>query len=123
MATNETWIIYKADSSSAPGWEDRHLTPNGGLTAILAEEWNWSGQLPQVGDRARDYANLADPGNGVTHGKDGDWVVSEVQQFNSPDTDMKIVVCLCSYQPIEAQWQELRRGAPITAESLAGVAR
>jgi hypothetical protein len=45
-----------------------------------------------------------------------------VQQFNSPDTDMKLVICVCSYQPIEAQWQELRRGAPITAESLAGVA-
>jgi hypothetical protein len=55
-------------------------------------------------------------------GKDGDWVVAEVQQFNSPDTDMKIVICVCRYQPIEAQWQELRRGAPISAESLAGVA-
>ncbi len=90
MATNETWIIYKADSSSAPGWEDRHLSPNGGLTAILAEEWNWSEQIPQVGDRARDYANLADPGNGVTHGKDGDWIVAEVQQFTSPDTDADV---------------------------------
>ena len=122
MATNETWIIYKADSASAPGWEERHLAPDGGLTSILSESWDWSGRIPNAGDRVREYANLADPGNGVTHGKDGDWVVSEVQQFTSSDTGIKIVVCVCSYQPIDPEWQELRRGAPITDESLAGVA-
>lgn len=120
MATNETWIIFKADSANAPGWENRTLS-SGGLTEILAEEWDWSGQLPQVGDRVRDYANLVDPGNGITHGKDGDWVVSEVQEFASPATDMKIVVCVCRYQPVEPQWQEIARGAPINEAMLAQV--
>ncbi len=122
MATNKTWIIYRADGLSAHGWEERKLLPAGGLTSILAEEHDYSNSMPVVGERVREYTNLADPGNGVTHGKDGDWVVAEVQQFNSPDTGTRIVVCVCSYQPIEAQWQELRRGAPITAESLAAVA-
>lgn len=120
MATNETWIIFKADSANAPDWENRKL-PSGGLTEILAEEWDWSGQLPQVGDRVRDYANLANPGNGITHGKDGDWVVSEVQEFASPATEMKIVVCVCSYQPVDPQWQEINRGAPINDAMLAKV--
>ena len=68
---NETWIVFKAESLSAHGWEERKLLPSGGLTDILATEWDFSGKLPQVGDRVREYANLQDPGNGVTHGRDG----------------------------------------------------
>jgi hypothetical protein len=111
---SETWILYKADSRSAEGWRERKLMPSGGLTNLLTECWDYSGShIPQVGDRIRDYANLADPGNGVTHGKDGDWVVTKIQQFSSFDTADRIVVCYCSYQPIEADWQPLKRGLPV----------
>ena len=51
MATNrETWIIYKAESD-AHGWFERQLMPHGSLTHKLAESWDYSGKLPQVGDR------------------------------------------------------------------------
>ncbi len=112
---SETWIVFKADGMSAPGWEERQLLPSGALTDILAEEWDNSGQpkLPHVGDRVRDYANLADPGNGVTHGKDGDWVVTRMHQFSSFDTDVRIVVCYCEYQPIAPHWEPLHRGTSV----------
>lgn len=108
----ETWILFKAEPSDE-GWEDRKLMPSGSLTELLAENLDWSGELPQVGDRVREYANLADPGNGATHGRDGDWVVSKIHQFSSFDTEQRIVVCHCSYQPTSADWQALRRGAPV----------
>ena len=114
---NETWVIYKAADPNAQGWETRSLS-NGGLTQILAEEHDWAGQLPQVGDRIRDYENLSDPGNGVSHGKDGDWVVAEVQEFSNPASPIKILVCLCNYQPIESPWEELDRGAPLTQQRI-----
>ena len=115
MGTNhETWIIYKAESD-AHGWFERRLIPNGGLTDIIAEEWDYSGRPPKVGDRVREYANLEDPGNGVTHGRDGDWVVSRIAEFASPNTNDRIIVCHCDYSPIESQWEELHRGAPVNA--------
>lgn len=111
MAT-ETLVIYRTADAAAPGWEKRKLLPSGGLVDILAEESDYSGRIPVVGERVREYENLEDPGNGVTHGKDGAWVVSEVQKFTSFDTDTRIVICLCEYQPVEAEWQELNRGTP-----------
>jgi len=27
MTNPETWIVYKAETMSAPGWEDRQLLP------------------------------------------------------------------------------------------------
>lgn len=115
MTTNpETWIIYKAVSGDAPGWEDRQLLPSGSLTDILAEEHDWSGgPLPQVGDRVRAYENLDDPGNGITHGRDGDWVITQVQAFSSFDTSDRIVVCGCTYAPVTPQWETIERRAPI----------
>ena len=109
----ETWIVFKTDDMSTPGWESRKLMPSGGLTDLLAENWDNSGKLPQVGDRVREYTNLEDPDNGVTHGRDGDWVVSKVQHFSSFDTDARIVVCYCSYEPASAEWEPLRRGLPV----------
>lgn len=115
----ETWIIYKTVSGNSSGWENRMLMPSEGLTDILAEEWDWSGEMPQVGDRVRDYTNLEEPGNGITHGRDGDWVVSKIQRFSSPDTRDRIVVCLCEFQPIDSQWEAIPRGKPIDAAMLA----
>ena len=112
--TSEIWIIYQT-LGDAHGWENRQLMPDGDLTDILAEELNFSRELPEVGDRIRDYANLADPGNGVTHSRDGDWQVAGVQQFSSFDTQNRIVVCHCEYAPINAQWEALQRGALIGA--------
>lgn len=122
MATN-TWIIYRTDSLSASGWENRQLQPSGALTSILAEEHDYSGVMPQVGERVREYTNLSDPGNGITHGKDGDWIVTEVDSFHSPTSPLKIVMCTCQFQPIESEWQEIRRGKPITGEMLASSAK
>ena len=121
MATSAAWIIYKTDGLSAPGWEERLLQPSGALTSILAEEHDYSGVMPKVGDRVREYTNLSDPDHGVTHGRDGSWVVSEVQTFAGPDSALKLVVCVCSYQPIEDPWQSLQRGAPIDQKTLANV--
>lgn len=109
----ETWIVYKAERFDLPGWEDRQLMPRGSFTDILWENWSYSGQLPKIGDRVREYENLTSHGNGVTHGKDGDWVVTRVLPFSSPETEQKVVICYCHYQPIEAQWEALKRGLPV----------
>lgn len=112
MAT-KTWIIYKTDRLSAPGWEDRKLQPSGALTSILAEEHDYSGVMPQVGDRVREDTNLAKPGNGVTHGKDGDWIVTEIEMFSKPNASFQVLVCVCQFQPIDRPWEMIRRGEPI----------
>lgn len=118
----ETWIVFKVEDLSAHGWQERKLMPSEALTSILAEEWDSSGKLPQVGDRLRNYANLADPGNGITHGKAADWIVTKVQHFASRDSETQIVICLCDYQPISAEWEPLKRGQPVT-EMLGPVVR
>lgn len=116
MTNPETWIVYKAETMSAPGWEDRQLLPAGSITDILGEEWDSSGQLPNLGSRIREYTNLDNPERGgITHGRDGDWVVTRIHQFSSPDTPTRIVVCYCSYQPITPNWEKLQRGKPVDA--------
>lgn len=113
MANKETWIVYKVESMSAEGWRERKLMPSGGLTEMLTEEWDCSGKLPQIGDRVREYVNLEDPDNGITHGKDGDWIVTRINHFSSQETNQEIAVCYCAYQPIESNWVELKRGRPV----------
>lgn len=113
MTKKETWIVYKTESMSAEGWRDRKLIPNGGLTDILAEEWDCSGKLPQIGDRVREYENLEDPGNGITHGRDGNWIVKSIHEFSSSSTNLGIAVCYCAYEPVESKWVELKRGKPV----------
>ena len=108
----ETWIIYKPETMDAPDWEKRQLMPSGSLTDILGENWDFSGELPQVGDRLREYLQDNDTGN-VTHGKNGDWVVTRIHQFSSLEAEMRIVVCYCHFQPIETQWKPLQRGRPV----------
>ena len=113
MTKNETWIVYKTESLSAEGREERQLMPDGGLTDILATEWDFSGKLPQIGDRVREYENLEDPGNAVTHGRDSNWIVKNIHQFSSSDTNLDIMVCYCAYEPVESKWVELKRGKPV----------
>ena len=90
---SETWIVFKADGMSAQRWEERVLMPSEAVTDILAEEWDSSGKLPQLGDRVREYTNPEDPDNGISHGRDGDWVVTHIHQFSSFDVDQRIVLC------------------------------
>lgn len=111
---SKTWIVYKAESASAPGWESRQLYPSQQGTEILWENWDYSGNLPQIGDRTEIYANLETDGGGITHGKPDHWVVVRIQQFKAEDSDERIVVCYCAFSPIEAKWTKLRRGAPLT---------
>lgn len=111
MAT-KTLIFYKADCFNAHGWEDRLLMPSGGLTDTLAEEIDFSGKLPALGQRVREYLQDEDTGH-VTHGKDGNWIVNRIEQFSSFDTDTRIVLAWCSYQAVESQWQQLGRGRPV----------
>jgi hypothetical protein len=115
----ETWIVYKVQAMDASGWEQRQLMPSGGLTDLLSEEWDSSGGLPAVGDRVRAYSSLEDPGNGVTHGGDGDWVVSRIQTFEDADSGDRVVICYCNYSPIPESWEELRRGVPVEEMLLA----
>lgn len=111
---HETWIVYKTETMSDHGWEERLILPSGSITDILWENWSYSDQIPKIGSRIREYTNLENPEKGgITHARDGDWVVTKIHQFSSPDTDQRIIVCYCSYQPIEPQWQKVTRGKPI----------
>lgn len=109
----KTLIIYKANDLSAQGWEERKLLPGGNLTDTLAEEIDFSGRLPKLGDRVRDYTELDNPTGETVHGREGDWVVSRIEHFSSFDTDTRILLCYCEYQPINANWQPLKRGKPV----------
>ncbi|WP_052128918.1 hypothetical protein [Neosynechococcus sphagnicola] len=114
--TKETWIVFKAHRMDAHGWQERRLQPFDSFTDILHEEWDSSGRedkLPKPGDRVREYANLDTPGDGVTHGRDGDWIVTRVQHFSSFDTDTRIVICYCEYQPALPNWEPVHRGQPV----------
>lgn len=109
----KNWIVYRTDSASAPGWEERLLMPRESLTDILWEHRTNSNKLPKVGDRVQRFENLEDPGNGATHVKGDDWVVTEVHEFASPTTNMRIVICFCEYSPIEPEWLQMKRGKPV----------
>ncbi len=107
---SETWIVFKANDMSAPGWEERKLLPFNSLTDILWENWDYSGKLPEIGSRIREYVEIASD----TYGRDGDWVVTQIHQFSSFDTNRRIVICNCEYQLITTHWEKLPRGLPIT---------
>lgn len=113
MAT-ETWIVYKTESMSDRGWEERMLMPDRSLTNILEENWSASERptIPQPGDRTRAYKS-SDMDDKITHAREGDWVVTRVERFASFDTENRIVVCYCKYDPIEPEWKEVRRGASV----------
>ena len=108
-----TWIVYKAESKDAPQWEERKLMPSGGLTDILWENWSYeeNPKIPQPGDRTREYQS--DKSDRITHGRDGNWIVTNVHQFSSFDTDERIVICYCQFQPSEEQWKEIERGVSV----------
>lgn len=107
------WILFSAEAG-AEGWEERRLQPADSFTGILAEEWDWSnGPLPENGDRVADFADLGEAGH-TTHSRAGDWLVKSVEVFENAHSLMQVVVCHCHYSPIEADWQPVKRGAPIS---------
>ncbi|MDY7002595.1 MAG: hypothetical protein SWX82_01110 [Cyanobacteriota bacterium] len=109
--TTETWIVYKTENRNDYGWEDRMLMPRESLTNILWENWTYQEKptIPQIGDRTRNYKSESENGF-TTHGRDGDWVVTRVEQFVNLDTDKKIFVCYCKYDPVEPKWSLINRG-------------
>jgi len=121
MAT-ETWIVYKTESMSDRGWEERMLMPDRSLTNILEENWSASERptIPQPGNRVacaqrnrtRAY-KYSDMDDNITHAREGDWVATRVERFASFDTENRIVVCYCKYDLIEPEWKEVRRGASV----------
>ena len=109
-------IIFKTESLSSPGWEDRLLSHTGALTSILAEHYDYSDKpLPQTGDRLRNFAQFkesADPKfpAASTHVRWGDWEVSRVEEYTPeiPNAEYDcLAVCYCCYSPIEPEWKEL----------------
>lgn len=116
----ERWIIFHAEPNQ-PGWENRKL-PMGGLTGILNEQWDYTGNdsLPQVGERFRQFLRIeefADPRfpESSTHAREGDWVITRVEQYETAahnSSKQEIVVCYCKFEPIMAELEPLGRGQP-----------
>lgn len=114
----ERWIIFHAEPNQ-PGWENRKL-PMGGLTDILGEQWDYTGsdKLPEVGERFRQFLQIkefVDPEfpESSTHARDGDWVITKVEQYHSAthnSSKREIVVCYCKFEPVLSELQPLGRG-------------
>jgi hypothetical protein len=109
-------IVFKTESLSSPGWEDRSLSHTGALTSILAEHYDYSSKpLPQTGDRLRHFAQFTEskePKSPAvsTHVRWGDWEVSHVEEYSPkmPNAEYDcLAVCYCRYSPIESEWKEL----------------
>jgi hypothetical protein len=100
--TKDTWVIYAVMDSDEVGWEQRLLMPSGSVTEIISESFypsNSSVQLPTVGDRVVEYANLVDENEGVTHSREGDWIVVKTEVFSGENKN--ILVCRCKWSPID----------------------
>ncbi|MDJ0798361.1 MAG: hypothetical protein QNJ51_16340 [Calothrix sp. MO_167.B12] len=103
------YIIFKAESMSAEGWEDRRLAHTEAFTSILAEHYDSSNMpLPEPGYRLREYhcvskfAQAKFP-DASTHSRIGDWEVIRVEQYTRkiPNDDFEaVVICYCRYSPV-----------------------
>lgn len=110
------YILFKAESAAAEGWENRQLAESGALTDILAEHYDASGgELPEVGYRLREYHHIEAFANpefpeASTHSRVGDWEVSQVEVY-SPDLPVghfdAIAVCFCRYVPVTSALEPL----------------
>ncbi len=103
------YIIFKTESMSDVGWEERLLAHTGAFTNILAEHYDSSDSpLPEPGYRLREYhridpfINPQFPG-ASTHSRVGDWEVTRVEEYapEIPVRDFeKMVICYCRYSPV-----------------------
>jgi len=110
------YIIFKTESASAEGWEERMLAHTGALTTILAEHYDSSNSsLPEPGYRLREYHRIERfvdenyPG-ASTHSRIGDWEVARVEEYTpeNPVADFEsIVICYCKYSPIATPLEPL----------------
>jgi hypothetical protein len=110
----EAWVIYKASTDDASGWQDRLLMPSGSLTSILSEEFWYNEKLPHGGDRVYESWRVEDE----VEARDGDCVVNEVETFSRRDGS-QLVICTYTYAPVTPQWERVERGAPIPVEVVA----
>jgi hypothetical protein len=103
------YIIFKAESMSAEGWEERRLAHTEAFTSILAEHYDSSNSpLPEPGYRLREYhqvSKFADKQfpDASTHSRIGDWEVARVEEYGSdiPNHDFEaVVICYCRYSPV-----------------------
>ncbi|MHC5860920.1 hypothetical protein [Nostoc sp.] len=103
------YIIFKAESMSAEGWEERQLAHTEAFTSILAEHYDSSNSpLPEPGYRLREYHRVSKftdkqfP-DASTHSRIGDWEVARVEEYASdiPNHDFEaVVICYCRYSPV-----------------------
>ena len=110
------YIIFKTESASDRGWEDRKLAHTGALTSILAEHYDFSNSgLPQVGYRLREYHKIEQFADeqfpaASTHSRVGDWEVTRVEEYapDMPTNDVEsVVICYCQYSPVETPLEPL----------------
>jgi hypothetical protein len=103
------YIIFKAESMSADGWEERRLAYTEAFTSILAEHYDSSNSpLPEPGYRLREYhrvSKFADKQfpDASTHSRIGDWEVARVEEYSSDihNHDFEaVVICYCQYSPV-----------------------
>lgn len=110
------YIIFKTESASAQGWEERLLAHTGAFTSILAEHFDSSNSpLPEPGYRLREYHRIeqfVDPRfpGASTHSRVGDWEVVRVEEYTPelPTSEFEaIVICYCQYSPVETPLEPL----------------
>jgi hypothetical protein len=110
------YIIFRTESASAQGWEERLLAHTEALTSILAEHFDSSNSpVPEPGYRLRDYHRIeqfVDPKfpGASTHSRVGDWEVVRVEEYTPdlPTTDFEaIVICYCQYSPVSTPLEPL----------------
>jgi hypothetical protein len=110
------YIIFRTESASAQGWEERLLAHTGALTSILAEHFDSSNSpLPEPGYRLREYHRIeqfVDPKfpGASTHSRVGDWEVVRVEEY-TPELSTAdfeaIVICYCQYSPVSTPLEPL----------------
>ena len=106
--TMANWILFVAEDDQ-PNWETRMLTHSNSMTNILCEHKDYSGNPPPaVGYRPTETVRVeryADPDypDASTHYREGDWVVTRVEEFLPDALSIlfdSIVVCYCKYDPM-----------------------
>jgi hypothetical protein len=110
------YIIFKTESMSAEGWDERMLARTEALTSVLAEHYDETDSpLPAPGYRLREYhridrfADAQFPG-ASTHSRIGDWEVTRIEEYTPefPTANFAaIVICYCRYSPVTSSLEPL----------------
>lgn len=111
--TKNYWVQYKIDDSAVVP-DDLRLSIRlrfGGISKLLSEKWG--SKIPKRGDRFRVYKRDLETQDLL--GTDGDWVVTEVTEYEGPpgaEYDA-IVICDCVYAPLpDRSWVSIPKGTP-----------